>query len=674
MIMSFDRILPLSLLPPRSGDNNVDLDHLLKFATQLYHPHMDDSFYIQLYVCAALTAIMLPVTILMLLNRIRLGRAWFLKIWPVAGGTFVIPNAVVAFLICEGGFAIFWVAYVFVSVAYYRDRGLQKYYFLWKSLVWVPLWMGGWWTGFGFLSAFPDALTHKSKGGMQRRLILSPFCFNAICWFVPLLLLASLLPPAILAAKTYNATLDDYRAWRAVADAERQSAISDATFSALRAQALLLWLDVTKAYWYFGICMTCWCVWAAICLIVYLPVGGHTLWRIREQLLVAKSKYRSLDRQTLPTRIVVTGCKICAAHAESQVNPHVLPSHMANSDSASPQALDTALHGVACKDHDGQLDTQHRDAGFSSQVFPPTQIHSQATDSRAATPRTVEQRRTDNLERVYRNLSVQYYGICVSIVCFLNSASIYAVDSYDCARINRIAVTQVRGNLSAAYVIVCFGWLTVIAIFWRSLDPSLSIDFSEEASSPVASRCVFVTLFKSNLKLCPWVRTSEAGGVDADGDGAACRFPSSMSRQPCSNGFRSTQSSHTHVDGSIVPHPESRKLDRQDSEPKMVHERTASASINSKGSPSSTNPSKEVIPEGSAVVLYVTPFEPLPATGNSLAQKAPEVIELRSFSSALDSNTKDEDASEELVAPHNRSKPLKCQGSSHMVSVSSLCQ
>ena len=577
MLRPFDHNLNVSLLPPATGDNNVDTANLLKFITKLYHPHIDSGLYIQLYVCIVLTMGVVFLATAVILNRIYGGRAWFLKIWRVAGGTFVIPNSVMAFLVCQFWFATVWLAYTFITIQYYRERTFQKNYFLWKILIWSPLWCGGWLNAFGVLSTFPDALTRKSKGGVQRRLILSPFAFNTSCWFVPVVQMASILPPAILANRTHNRTLDDFNAWSKAIEVAQHGSISDTTAARLHNRALELWLDVTKAYWYLEIAFTCWCVWALVCLIIYGPVGAHTLLRIQAQLKLARKKER--DQKALDLE---------------------------------------AMEGTAKETENRQSDSQKARLDdninpTTTYVFPP--IKEPPVTHRASTMRfrTVEQRRTHNLDRVYKNLSVQYYGISSAILVFFMSSAVYAIGAYDGARNNKIAPIQNGGNLSAAWAIVTFGFLTMWCIFWRSFDPSLSIDISEEESL-FQARSMVVAFKNRALQLVRLRRNEDAEDSRASSPAVNAGTVSdrAASQHVSWRGPDDTHSSHTRVSATI---------DRQTSVGKLKC--ASAASLNR--CPTSSQPAgcgycpgcvAEATHESGATlapVYYATPFGKIPS-------------------------------------------------------------
>lgn len=493
-----------------------------------------------------------------LLHRLYHGRLWFLKIWHVGGGNFIIPNSVIAFLLCQGCFGFLWISNVIVSVQYYhRNPTFQKNFFLWRILIWTPLWLGGWLSGFGVLSAFPEALTYQSKKGGQKRLILSHSAFNVACWFVPLVLIATILPLAIITAREYNHAFDNFEAWRQLVDVSQQSALSDTAFAVLKAQALKLWLDVTRAYWYHGIAMTCWCCWAVLCLLTYMPLGAHTLSRIRAQLRQAKRKEKtSVSKAPFPFQPPVIRIEVPTIQ-ESQVQSNKGLGTTVENDTVQTRApcndqqqthLQVGSKVTSTRGGLQPLGDQRGDGvgTTSSRVFPPNRM---PEASRPSKFRTMEQRRIHSLERVYRNISIQYSGICIAILCFFSSSMVLAAHSYDSARQNTIGSNSVLAALSAAYPINVFGFLSVGCIFWRSFDPALSIDVSDDGPTSSPARSALGKFKKRALRL------SRLGGkVASEGeDGTVTIHPDTLESESSINLARSgsmkelerTYSSHT---------------------------------------------------------------------------------------------------------------------------------
>ncbi|SNX82345.1 uncharacterized protein MEPE_01051 [Melanopsichium pennsylvanicum] len=537
MLRPFDPSMPFSVLPHPSRNRIADLVNLYNFIDQLYHPHIDASFEVQTWGCLGIVLFYLILASSVILRRLFQRRAWFFKMWTVAGGTFVIPNSVMAFLFCQGLFAIVWVGYCFVTIRHYSRQEFQKWYLLYKVLVFFPLWLGGWWNAFGIVSAFPEALMTTSRNGRFKRLILSPCAFNVACWLTPIVQFVSILIPSLMAAHKYNSSLDDFEAWRKLIETAQEGVISETTFSTLQANGLGLWLDVKKAYWYMAIAFTCWDFWAVVCLIIHVPVGAHTLSRIRAQLEVAKMKSQA-------------------------VSPVIV---MKDVDEAASKVNSQGLGTTA------------------SRVFPPMRESSTPTQARSMPSKTIEQRRLQIIQKLYKNLLAHYCGICVAIVCFLASSLLVTKLAYDSMRDNNIGLFSVGGDLSASWTIIVFGGVTLLSIFRRSFDPSLSIDISDDEPAPSAPWPVMVAIRKRAVS-CGWRkrygrRIQRDPSTVAEEAGIAPEFTLSEIRQTSSKKLEAAHSSQSSlVDANCSPfHLE--KIESRALAERIVHNEASALSV-----------------------------------------------------------------------------------------------
>ncbi|CDU24513.1 uncharacterized protein SPSC_04014 [Sporisorium scitamineum] len=461
MLRWFNSSLPVDLLPKSSGDNNVDIGHLYDFLDRLARPQITQSSVDQLYVCMTMISFLLVVGASMILHRLICGRAWFLKLWHVSGGTFIIPNAVIAFLVCQGCFGTNWVVYASITMRHYQVHTFQAIYVLYKALTWCPLWIGAWWTAFGVVSAFPDALTLKTKDSKQKRLIVSPLVFNVACWGVPLVQMCSLLAPGILAIRANVAATTDFYVWCDDVRAALQVSVAGSEYEILHSRALQIWLKITEVYWYYAVVMTCWFAWAIVVLLVYVPMGGHVLLRIRRQLKIEKLKKQ-----------VAAGRPPAAA--------------LECSFEQTPDPQDVQEQ----KDRFGTT---------TSRVYPQLREPSAQRRKSMQANRTPEERRLRNLKRLLINLAVQYFSISVAVVFCVAAAGLDAFQIYDAARRNYIMRVEAQTNLSAAWTMVFFASLILWCIFQRSFDPSLSIDLSDEELSPIAPRSILGMFVKPFL-------------------------------------------------------------------------------------------------------------------------------------------------------------------------------
>ncbi|CBQ70370.1 conserved hypothetical Ustilaginaceae-specific protein [Sporisorium reilianum SRZ2] len=513
MSRPFNATLPVDLLPTATGDNNVDISQLLNFLTQIAQPQITQSTVYQLYVCMAIILLLGVMGTAMILQRLIRGRAWFLKLWHVGGGAFVIPNAVIVFLGCEACFGFNWIIYAFVTIRHYQVHTFQTPYFVYKALTFCPLWVGAWWTAFGVTGAFPDSLTRKTKDSKQKRLIVSPSVFNVACWGMPVVQMGSLLSPAILAARRNAAAATEFDGWSEDVRAALVGSVDVGAYEELHARAMDIWLKVTEAYWFYSVTMLCWLAWAILALVVYVPMGGHVLLRIRRKLQVERRKIEEASGRPTPATL------------ECAINYTLDPQ-----------------------------DTQQGKDRFgtaTSRVFPPLRESAFQRRKSMQTLRTPEERRLRNLQRLLINLAVQYFGISVAIFCFIAAAAETALKMYDAAQYNYLMRIEVQTNLFAAWSMVFFASLIFCCIFQRSFDPSLSFDVSEEEPMPLAPRSTLIMLFRP----CLGSRTTPERG---DKDEAAREVPSLEKLRPRRLSMGGTSFGQSSASGAIASDDENK--------------------------------------------------------------------------------------------------------------------
>lgn len=475
MLHAFNATLPTDKFPSLSGDHRIDIQNMQAFLEHMFRPQLPTSFKLQMYLCIGIISFLLLICVAVVMHRLLCGRAWLFKLWHVGGGTFVIPNAVLAFLLLEGLFGMLWIAYAIITLEHYRYHNFQRSYFAWRTLIWTILWTGCWWTSFGLLSVFPDALTLKTKGRRQKRLILSPAVFNIACWGVPLLQYASILPLVILDSRDNAAAAAGFETWLDDVQVTLKGAVPDAIFAQLRSRAMHLWLDMTEVYWYFGVILACLCGWSIVALLVFVPVGAHVLLRIRLQLQIETSKAQAEAGRLVDRRL------------ES---------------------------GVDIEQDSPGMPRRSECFSATTSVLPPLREPPQSPSNSRHKPRTARERLIQNLKRLFKNLLVQNLGICVAILCFFFASGKDALQVYSAARRNDTIKIETQSILFAAWTMVVFASLTLFCIYRRSFDPSLSVDLSDEEPLPLASRSIFVGLRKHLSRL--WKKRSQSAASKGD--------------------------------------------------------------------------------------------------------------------------------------------------------------
>lgn len=144
-------------------------------------------------------------------------------------------------------------------------------------------------------------------------------------------------------------------------------------------------------------------------MLVYVPIGAHTLARVRSQIKLAERKTRSEDTFYLfhpplqrsgsndgtPAFSSPAARNVPRWSADTRVDP---PGSPALDKTNRPKALSDASLRPASQKHSG-------DAGAVSSVFPPV---NRAAEEAETQHMPAARRRVFNLKRIFNNVSVQY--------------------------------------------------------------------------------------------------------------------------------------------------------------------------------------------------------------------------------------------------------------------------
>lgn len=194
-----------------------------------------------------------------------------------------MPNALNTFLIFEGAFGIVWFAFAVISIQLYRGKAdhVQHQIQVWNIVTWIPLWLGAFFAGWGSFYTAPNTLNRPLSSSHKmalRRLVPRPFVINLICLGTPIMLIASLLTPIILAQRQLSHTYDDYKVWdaRVAGFIGANAASLDPTVAnSLIDEASALWDGVADATWYGSISFILWSFWAGSFLAVSQKTGDE---------------------------------------------------------------------------------------------------------------------------------------------------------------------------------------------------------------------------------------------------------------------------------------------------------------------------------------------------------------------------------------------------------------
>ncbi|CAO1612965.1 unnamed protein product [Parajaminaea phylloscopi] len=521
MTTQWNSSLPVGLAPDptRDGATVQDLEDFMDQVMRINSPQEFSGQMLAIMITLAILALAAGAVVV---KRLATGRAFLIQAYPSRYGVFLIPNAILAFSTFLGVYAALYTAYVPLMIFKWQsDRG----FFLWHTLIWIPLWLGAWMCGFGTLSSFPDALRLKKpqSGNQLHEYLIRPIVYNLACWGTPLLLIGSIVPPAVLAQCTFDRTAGRYKVWLTQSSSLHLAGDPDRlSLQQLYHDALNIWASSTRAWWYYSICMTMWIGWAALVFCVYCPIGLHTLNRVNDALKASEAKLRRRQAQTFYL--------FSRAEAESTLPADRLASggrtsegkftHFARGDSApagvSPPrpiwahrrptaAPHTAFPGrqliaghdegrLPCDDDDeivrrtgprhapkrpqtagrSHPDDGAFDPGVTT-VFPPLKPDSKKPEK--PDQLSPAMRRHKILRRIYRNLLILIVGVSTAILCFLSTTALLASQQYQASRNadGHAGKIQIIANYMAGWTNFVFGSLTIGAVFWRSFDSTLTL-------------------------------------------------------------------------------------------------------------------------------------------------------------------------------------------------------
>ncbi|GAC94634.1 hypothetical protein PHSY_002207 [Pseudozyma hubeiensis SY62] len=284
---------------------------LRSYIHRLFFLDLKPYFFISSVASAGIIALLIVIGFPVVLHRLFHGRLYPFRLERRAQGSYLVPNAINCFLLLEGVYGILTVAYNFVVWQLFSNHH-QSYMNIWqasRSLIWIPLYMGAFLTGWGSFYTAPGALDKPTAAASRlsgRGRMPWPVIVNLACWGVPVALIVSLLPPVCLSSvkmvDTYHAYQDWDRRLEALLNRTAVGSLVDqAMVNDYRSQAYAIFTGWTRSYYYVDIAYLLWGVWAILFLVFYVPAGGVLVFllyrQVTRQKVILLSYQRKLEEQ-----------------------------------------------------------------------------------------------------------------------------------------------------------------------------------------------------------------------------------------------------------------------------------------------------------------------------------------------------------------------------------------
>lgn len=302
---------------------------LRSYINRLFFLNFESYFFVSNIATAGIIALLVVIGIPVVLHRLFHGRLHPFRLERRAQGSYLVPNAINCFLLLEGVYGILTIALNFVEWQLFSNHH-QSFISIWqasRSLIWIPLYMGAFLTGWGSFYTAPGALDKPTaaasrlsgRGRMPWSVIV-----NLACWGVPVALIISLLPPVCLSSvkmvDTYHAYQDWDRRFEALLEGTAVGALVDqAAVNDFRSQAYAIFTGWTRSYYYVDIAYVLWGFWALLFLVFYVPAGGVLVYLLYRQVTRQKAILLSYQRKL----------EVQLAHEEKQTQVTVLSGEQA---------------------------------------------------------------------------------------------------------------------------------------------------------------------------------------------------------------------------------------------------------------------------------------------------------------------------------------------------------
>ncbi|TKY88317.1 hypothetical protein EX895_002669 [Sporisorium graminicola] len=277
-----------------AGVQRAAIAELRAYVKRLFFLEFEPYFFVNILVTAGIICLLIVIGLPVAGHRLYHGRLNPIRVERRAQGSYLVPNAINCFLLLEGAYGILTVAFNFVVWQIFDNHQawLIRIFQAARSLVWIPLYIGAFLTGWGSFYTAPGALDKptaaRNKTSAKGHLPW-PLIVNLSCWGVPVILIISLLPPVCLSSVKMSRTFEDWQKWdhrfqMLLASTVADALVDQAAVNDFRSQAYTIFTNWTRSYYYIDIGFVLWAFWALLFLVFYVPAGGVLVYLLYRQV------------------------------------------------------------------------------------------------------------------------------------------------------------------------------------------------------------------------------------------------------------------------------------------------------------------------------------------------------------------------------------------------------
>ncbi|KAL9935062.1 hypothetical protein V8E36_006138 [Tilletia maclaganii] len=469
---------------------------------------LGDGFFRHLFAGAAVLGVYFVLGATVLARRISLRQCELFKVVHRAHGRYIVPNVFDTFTLNVLLFCLMDICYVIVAFRAYhmRDLNAQHCIRLFEIMQWIPMYAAGWFASVGSFYTAPGALdgppqlrsrpnpsnrtsiTGGSRKEMLQRLsarLRLPFFLNMAILGMPLVIMATIIPFAVVTQKTHAEGLTLYLRFHAeliqplLAAQTPPLSLNSTLAGTILDQAMTVRESAIHDAELLSSAFYVWTGAASMVLAFYMPAGGVLLLLIRKQVRRQRDIVRSgigtykqqggtmrKDVTEIPARLhrwcINCGAKLRASHLGPCECGFVVGRTVNLVQSRSGDDVEAV---------DGQRDEAAAELAADHAIL--------ARMAAAFKGRVVKQQGTPLLRYFYLrrcllNLTLLYLSIVATAWSVLIAGGIYGAHVLPAMELGPTGMSRLYliTALLSNWAVLVFGSLSTAAIWMRHFDPA----------------------------------------------------------------------------------------------------------------------------------------------------------------------------------------------------------
>lgn len=253
----------------------VDVNELEAFVNRLFvYRFQVTHITLQIKIGVACLAFLIVISALIIARRMYERNFWIFRFAKTPGGTIMVPNTMLSFIVIESAFVVVLIAFLLELKNYYGDSSNNPDNFvLWILLPWCILIFGPFFAALGTHYATPRTMqnlngqTNRSTKACLRSLLSSAILANILAILIPSLTCLTIAVPSFISNARYMRAKTQQEQWLQ----KYQGATQFTQEMIIGAQRV--WYDTISSLHLTSITLCIWFFWAIFCFFLYTTLS-----------------------------------------------------------------------------------------------------------------------------------------------------------------------------------------------------------------------------------------------------------------------------------------------------------------------------------------------------------------------------------------------------------------